>query len=93
MGRTRILAGVIVAVAAAISAGHLVRDSHASTGTIPLNCDRACLEGVVNRYLAALVAHDPTALPVSRDCPGTRQLYANFRRPGIRTGGIHGHHV
>lgn len=39
----------------------------ASTGPIPINCDRACLEGVVDQYLAALVAHDPKRLPVSAD--------------------------
>ena len=39
----------------------------ASVGPIPLNCDRACLEGVVNQYLAALVKHDPKGLPLSED--------------------------
>jgi hypothetical protein len=28
-------------------------------------CDRACLEGFVDRYLAALVGHDPSALPLA----------------------------
>jgi hypothetical protein len=36
-------------------------------GPIPLNCDRACLENLVNDYLAALVAHDHTRLPLSAD--------------------------
>ena len=39
----------------------------ASTGPIPLNCNRACLEGVVDQYLAALVKHDPSGLPLSKD--------------------------
>ncbi len=59
-----------VAVAIAISvviAGGLVPKSDASTGPVPLNCDRACLENVLNQYLAALVAHDPKQLPVSKD--------------------------
>ena len=30
-------------------------------------CDRACLEGFVNQYLEALVAHDPTKLPMTPD--------------------------
>ncbi len=30
-------------------------------------CDRACLEGHVNRYLAAMVAHNPNQLPLARD--------------------------
>ncbi len=29
-------------------------------------CDRACLDGFVNQYLDALVAHDPSRLPVTR---------------------------
>jgi len=36
-------------------------------GPIPLNCDRACLEGVIDDYLAAVVAHDPSRLPLSQD--------------------------
>ena len=33
------------------------------------SCDRACLEGFVDRYLDALLAHDPSKLPMS---PGVR---------------------
>ena len=40
---------------------------HASTGPIPLNCNRACLENLVDQYLAAVVAHDPKRLPLSKD--------------------------
>jgi hypothetical protein len=32
-------------------------------------CDRACLDGLVDRYLAALAAHDPARLPLA---PGAR---------------------
>ncbi|HTT06705.1 MAG TPA: hypothetical protein VMF64_15605 [Steroidobacteraceae bacterium] len=31
------------------------------------SCDRVCLEGFVDRYLDALLAHDPARLPVTRD--------------------------
>jgi hypothetical protein len=55
---------VIVVVAVAILAGSPAK---ASTGPIPLNCNRACLEDLVNQYLAALVAHDPKRLPLSAD--------------------------
>jgi hypothetical protein len=41
--------------------------ARAATGPIPLNCDRACLENLVDQYLAAVVAHDPKRLPLSRD--------------------------
>ncbi|HTA43301.1 MAG TPA: hypothetical protein VK789_12685 [Bryobacteraceae bacterium] len=47
--------------------GHFIPKAHASTGPIPLNCNRACLEGLVDQYLAALVAHDPKRLPLSAD--------------------------
>jgi hypothetical protein len=30
-------------------------------------CDRACLEGFANRYMAALAAHNPTGLPLADD--------------------------
>ena len=33
----------------------------------PPVCDRACLEGFIDQYLAALVAHDPARLPMVRD--------------------------
>src|SRR5271170_6493113 len=32
----------------------------------PAACDRACLEGLVNQYLDALVAHNPFGLPLAR---------------------------
>ena len=38
-----------------------------SAGPIPLDCNRACLEGVIDQYLKALVAHDPKMLPLSAD--------------------------
>jgi hypothetical protein len=57
----------VAIVAAAAITGYLVPNAHASTGPIPLNCNRACLEDVVNQYLAALVAHDPKRLPLSAD--------------------------
>jgi hypothetical protein len=36
-------------------------------GAVQPVCDRACLTGMVDRYLAALVRHDPTGLPLNRD--------------------------
>ena len=54
-------------VAAVILASNLAPEADASTGTIPLKCNRSCLENVVDQYLAAVVAHDPSRLPLSRD--------------------------
>ena len=59
--------GALVLAAAAMSAGYSTMWVDASTGPIPLNCDRACLEGVMDQYLAAVVAHDPKRLPLSED--------------------------
>ena len=59
------LAALLLALSAAIFFD--LTPAHASTGPIPLNCDRACLENLVNQYLAAVVAHDPKRLPLSQD--------------------------
>ncbi len=67
MRSTFIALGGGVLLAAAILTGVLAPTAHASTGPIPLNCNRACLEDLVNQYLAAVVAHDPKRLPLSAD--------------------------
>src|SRR5262245_65603371 len=59
--RTVLLAFVCVVVAA----GGL--RLNAATGPIPLNCNRACLEGVMDQFLAAVVAHDPKKASLSKD--------------------------
>src|SRR5262245_9857565 len=46
---------------------YVPRRIDASVGPIPINCNRACLEGVVNNYLTALVKKDPKQLPLSAD--------------------------
>ena len=40
------------------------------------SCDRACLEGFVDRYLDAVIAHDPKLLPLARN--------VKFTENGIR---------
>src|SRR5688572_71627 len=57
----------VVALVAAAAAGQFAPRLDASTGPIPLRCDRACLERVVDQYLEAVVAHDPKRLPLSAD--------------------------
>jgi hypothetical protein len=32
---------------------------------LPAHCDRACLIGEMNDYVAALVSHDPSRIPLS----------------------------
>ena len=56
---------VVLAITALV--GSSTDHVNASTGPIPLNCDRACLEGLVDQYLAAIVKHDPKGLPLSED--------------------------
>ena len=58
-------AGVALAAGAVLVAGFSRID--ASTGPIPLNCNRACLENLIDQYLTAVVAHDPKKLPLSAD--------------------------
>jgi hypothetical protein len=57
----------IAAFAITILIGSIGPFVDASTGPIPLNCNRACLENVVDQYLSALVARDPKRLPLSAD--------------------------
>jgi hypothetical protein len=56
-----------LAIAATLVIGSFVAHVSGSTGPIPLDCNRACLEGVIDQYLAAVVAHDPKRLPLSED--------------------------
>jgi len=57
----------VAAACAALLVGSLGTRLSGSTGPISLNCDRACLEGVIDQYLAAVVAHDPKRVPLSAD--------------------------
>jgi hypothetical protein len=47
--------------------GVLVSALVAQSPRVPAECNRACLEGLVNQYLDAVVAHDPKRLAVSPD--------------------------
>jgi len=58
---------VVAVVTAALCTSYFSPHVQAATGPIPLNCNRACLENLVDQYLAALVAHDPKRLPLSAD--------------------------
>jgi len=57
-------------IAAAIAASPLAFSAAPPTpvgGGVAPACDRACMTGLVDRYLAALVRHDPAGLPLNRD--------------------------
>ena len=57
------IAAVSLSLGAAL-AGHSLIGAAASPA-----CDRACLEGVAEKYLAAMLAHDPSKAPIAK---GTR---------------------
>ena len=42
-------------------------------GPIVADCNRACLEGLINQYLDAVLAHDTRRLPLSADVKYTEQ--------------------
>ena len=67
MRSTLVVFGAFAVVAAAELTGYLAPHADASTGPIPINCNRACLENLVDQYLAAVVAHDPKRLPLSKE--------------------------
>jgi hypothetical protein len=46
--------------------------THTSTQAATADCDRACLNGIVEKYVAALRAHDPSKAPIAR---GTVRSY------------------
>ena len=65
---SRIVLSVIVVIATVLVACSLAPNADAfGTGPIPLDCNRVCLEDVVDQYLAAVVAHDPGRVPLSED--------------------------
>jgi hypothetical protein len=53
-----------------LAAGGVPAHAASVMAPVPINgraeCDRACLKGFVDQYLAALLAHDPSRLPVTR---------------------------
>ena len=53
-------------------------------GGVAPPCDRGCMTRVVDRYLAALVAHDPAGLPLNRDVKFTE----NTARLGVGSEGL-----
>ena len=64
--RTKLAAAVAASLAATallLGAG----PAGAVANVAPPTCDRACLEGMIDKYLAALAAKDPARLPLTKD--------------------------
>jgi hypothetical protein len=57
---------VLAVLAGALCIAGVSSRLEAQAGGTGAACDRACLDGVMNRYLAALLTHDPARLPVTR---------------------------
>src|SRR3954464_8943949 len=55
----------IVVLSGFLLAGVAVQGLRAQGGSAA--CDRACLEGFVDKYLDAVIAHNPKLVPMSRD--------------------------
>jgi len=55
------------AAAAAVLVLSTPASAAASGGGVQPVCDRPCMTGLLDRYLAALVRHDPAGLPLNRD--------------------------
>ena len=60
-------AGLLVGMAAGGLDPAALAQARLPYGPIPVDCSRACLEALVDQYLAAVVAHDPKRLPLSAD--------------------------
>src|SRR5947208_6504588 len=73
--RLTFVAGLTLATMAMLVASFTGKVT-ASTGAIPLNCNRACLENLVDQYLTAVVAHDPKKMPFSADVKYTENYQA-----------------
>jgi len=65
--RSKVFLGGVAITAVVVMVGSLGRKVDASIGPIPLNCNRACLENVVDQYLGAVVAHNPKLVALSED--------------------------
>ncbi|MEI9965964.1 MAG: hypothetical protein WDM92_16335 [Caulobacteraceae bacterium] len=64
---------ILAALAAAgvMLAGAQAQAAAAAPLPVPPVCDRACLEGMIDAYLQAMVAHDPSRLPLTADAKFT----------------------
>ncbi|MEJ0036039.1 MAG: hypothetical protein WDO68_08140 [Gammaproteobacteria bacterium] len=67
MKKSAVAAAVAVAVFASLSVPVALAASKTKAVEAPKTCDRACLIGVVDTYLSAVGAHDPSKAPLAAD--------------------------
>ena len=77
-GQKLFLASVMLALIAGAAAysGGTASAGHPQDLSSSDTCNRPCLEGLANQYLAALMAHDPSKLPVTDDVKFTENAQA-----------------
>ena len=64
---------VVLVISAASLTPSMTAQARLPVGPVPMDCNRACLEGLMNQYLDAVVAKDPKRLPLSADVKYTEQ--------------------
>ena len=69
----RLAAVVLLVIAGRVFTPALTAQGKPPVGPIAADCNRACLEGVMEQYIAALLARDPKRLPLSADGKYTEQ--------------------
>src|SRR5262245_18630535 len=69
----RLAAIAVLVIAGRLFTPELTAQGKPPGGPIAADCNRACLEGVMEQYLAALLAHDPKRAPLSADVKYTEQ--------------------
>jgi hypothetical protein len=64
--RTMVVAGLAMAMLGAfVIRGHAATAGAKRAASVEQACDYTCLTGIMDRYLKALVAHDPAQIPVA----------------------------
>ena len=76
----RVAAAALLCVFSNVYTPDLTAQAKLPVGPIPVDCNRACLEGLVNQYLDALAAKDPKRLPLSADVKYTGAGAGDGRR-------------
>src|SRR5262245_58013990 len=67
MKKNAVAAAAAVAVFASLSAPFALAASKGKAAEAPQTCDRTCLIALVDSYMAAIGAHDPSKAPLAAD--------------------------
>ena len=67
------IAYVVLLALVVCTASSVMTAQRLPVGPIAADCNRACLEGLMNQYIDAVLTHDPKGLPLSADVKYTEQ--------------------